>query len=325
MASFESTFLIPSIYRPFSKQWLYSERMMIDRAGLMPRLFPTPEHQNVVISVTDRGSTKPFNALIANVLPDLHLHGAATQAQCFPLYWYEKVEVKESEAPQPAQTAMFATEKPQDMPDEHGYVRREAITDWALQAFQKRYDDSKITKEDIFSYVYGILHSPEYKARFAADLKKMLPRIPYAADFWAFSDAGRKLGALHLNYETVEPYPLVEEKNGFDFDKPSFYRVQKMVFGKSGGKPDKSVIVYNGNLTLRGIPLEVYQHQVCDKSAIEWIMERYATTKDKDSGITNDANQWSDDPLYIVGLLKRVVTVSLQTVKIVRGLPGLGV
>ena len=235
------------------------------------------------------------------------------------------MEQQESEAQQPAQTSMFATYpdgEQQNLPDEHGYIQHEAITDWALQAFRERYSDTTITKEDIFSYVYGILHSPEYKSRFAADLKKMLPRIPFATDFWAFGNAGDKLAQLHLRYETVEPYPLQEENKRMIMEAAD-YRVQKMAFGKTGGKPDKSVIVYNGNVTLRGIPLEAYSYVVNGKPALEWVMERYAVTKDKDSGITNDANQWSDDPRYIVDLIKRVVTVSVETVKVVAGLQGL--
>ncbi len=151
----------------------------------------------------------------------------------------------------------------------------------------------------------------------------MLPRIPFAGDFWAFSSAGRELGQWHLNYETVEPYPLTEEKKRLVMEAGD-YRVGKMSFGKNGGKPDKSVIIYNANLILRDIPVEAYGYVVNGKSAIEWIMERYQVTVDKPSGIRNDPNDWSEDPRYIVDLLRRVVRVSLETVRIVSELPGLG-
>ena len=239
-----------------------------------------------------------------------------SKGQCFPLYWYAKAE--DAEAPDP-RTDMFSDEV---APDAHGYVRHEAITDTALAAFQDHYGDKTIGKEDLFWYVYGILHSPEYKERFASDLKKMLPRIPYAGDFWAFSWAGRELGQWHLRYETVEPYPLTEDASRPLTDGD--YRVTKMAFGKKDGKPDKGVIVYNAHLTLRDIPLEAYDYVVNGKSAIEWIMERYAVTVDKDSGIRNDANDWSEDPRYIVDLVKRVVRVSVETVGIVNDLPLLG-
>jgi predicted helicase len=318
---FSCEYIVEGTYRPFVKQWMYFNRRFNEMVYQVPKLFPTSKHKNIVISSTGVADRKGYTAFIANKVPNLHL---TDTGQCFPLYWYEKVETEGGEAQQPAQTAMFATEKPQDMPDEHGYVRREAITDWALQAFQEHYGDSNITKENLFFYVYGILHSPEYKSRFASDLKKMLPRIPYAADFWAFSNAGRQLAMLHMNYETVEPFPLAEEKKRMIMEAAD-YRVQRMVFGKAGGKPDKSVIVYNAHLTLRNIPLEAYGYVVNGKSAIEWVMERYAVTKDKESGITNDANQWSDDPRYIVDLIKRVVTVSVESVKVVAGLPSLGI
>lgn len=193
----------------------------------------------------------------------------------------------------------------QDQPAVDGYVRRDSIT-----------------KEDIFWYVYGILHSPEYKSRFATDLKKMVPRIPYASDFRAFSDAGRTLGHWHLNYETIEPYALTEESKRLVME-PGDLRVDKMVFGKKDGKPDKSVILYNAHLTLRDIPLEAYDYVVNGKSAIEWVMERYAVSVDKSSGIKNDPNQWSSDPRYILDLVRRIVRVSIETVKIVKNLPAL--
>ena len=235
-------------------------------------------------------------------------------SQCFPLYWYEKAE-HDAEP----QGEMFASA---EAPEANGYIRHDAITDWALEAFRKHYNDATITKEGIFWYVYGILHSPEYKQRFAADLKKMLPRIPFAEDFNAFSDAGRRLGDWHLNYETVEPFPLTEEAKRLVMEQDD-YLVTKMTFGKKDGKPDKSVIVYNPHLVLRDIPLEAYAYVVNGKPAIEWIMERYQVTVDKASGIKNDPNQWSDDPRYIVDLLKRVVRVSLESCRIVQGLPPL--
>jgi predicted helicase len=308
--------LVPAIHRPFNKQWLCFNRSFNDMVYQIPKLFPTPDHQNVVISCTGVADRKGFSVLAADTVPNMHL---TDTGQCFPLYWYEKPKAAAT-APQGAM-AFEAGETP----DADGYIRREAITDWALTAFRDRYQDQTIGKEDLFWYVYGILHSPEYKQRFAADLRKMLPRIPYAGDFWAFSRAGRELGQWHLNYETAEPYPLTEEKNGMDITPESFYRVSKMSFGKKDGKPDKTVILYNPNLILRDLPLDAYGYVVNGKSAIEWIMERYAVTVDtKASGIKNDPNDWSTDPRYIVDLLRRVVRVSLESVRIVAGLPGLG-
>jgi predicted helicase len=278
-------------------------------------LFPTPRHRNVVISCAGVGAKKEFTVLATDRLPDVQL---LENGQCFPLYWHEKPKRESG-----AQGEMFAEG---DGADEDGYIRHDAITDWALETFRAHYADPTITKEDIFWYVYGVLHSPEYRQRFAANLKKMLPRIPFATDFWAFSKAGRKLGDWHLNYESVEPYPLREEKKALELDPWSFYRVEKMRFGKKGSDVDKSVIIYNENLQLHGIPDEAYRYVVNGKSAIEWVMERYQVTTDKASGITNDPNKWcaeQGNPRYIVDLLKRVVRVSVETVRLVASLPKL--
>jgi predicted helicase len=166
-----------------------------------------------------------------------------------------------------------------------------------------------------------VLHSPEYKQRFAADLKKMLPRIPFVQDFWAFSQARRELAQWHLNYETVQPYALTESVPLLDTE--DLYRVQKMSFGKKGKDTDKTVIHYNSHITLSGIPLKAYAYIVNGKPALEWIMERYAVTIDKDSGIQNNPNDWSDNPRYIIDLVKRIVRVSIETVNIVNRLPAL--
>ena len=312
--AFEASSLAQAMYRPFMKQWLYFNRRFNEMVYQIPKLFPTPGHMNIVISASGIGANKPFSALAMGSIPCLD---SIEKGQCFPLYWYDKPK-EDPQAPQ-AELSFDAGAAP----DAGGYIRRDAITDWALSAFRDRYQDPSIGKEDLFWYVYGILHSPEYKQRFAADLRKMLPRIPFAGDFWAFSRTGRALGEWHLNYETVEPYPLIEVKHALDITPEAFYRVQKMTFGKSGGKPDKSVIVYNANLTLRDIPLAAYGYVVNGKSAIEWIMERYAVTTDKPSGIRNDPNDWSDDPRYIVDLLKRIVRVSLESVRLVATLPPL--
>ena len=312
--AFEDVFIVASMYRPFSKQWLYFNRRFNERVYQQPKLFPTPNHLNVVIDLTGMGARKPFSAFVCSLLPDYEV---TEKGQCFPLYWYEKADEKIKAKPQ---EEMFAAAA--GSPDKGGYIRHDAITDWAVATFRDHYHNQAITKEDIFWYVYGILHSPEYKSRFAADLKKMLPRIPFAQDFWAFSKAGLKLGEWHLNYETIAPYPLTEEAKRLVMEGDD-YRVKKMVFGKKDGKTDKTVIVYNDHLTLRDIPLEAYDYVVNGKPALEWIMERYAITVDKASGIQNDPNAWSDDPRYIIDLVKRIVRVSVESARIVKVLPEL--
>lgn len=310
--SFDPSAPVTGMYRPFSKQWLYFDRRLNEVVSQQPRLFPTPRHENLVISLTGIGASKSFSSLVTDVIPNLHLHDTG---QSFPLYWYDKSKIEEGVAG----PDMFSGAAE---PDAEGYVRRDAISDWALEAFRRQYDDEAITKEDIFWYVYGVLHSPEYKARFASDLKKMIPRIPFVADFAAFRDAGRELGRWHLNYESVEPWPIEEETKRLVMEADD-WRVHKMVFGKRGGEKDRSTIVYNANLVLKGIPEEAYGYVVNGKSAIEWVMERYAVTVHKDSGIRNDPNEWSEDPRYIVDTLKRVIRASVETVRIVQSLPPL--
>ena len=302
--NYNSEFVVSSIYRPYCKQTIYFNRDFNERPGQIHKIFPNENLDNLVISVVGVGAQKDFSALITDVIPDYHFQH---NGQCFPLYTYEKKSELGS---------LFATANTEQ------YTKKENIPDSILKEYQQKYQDKTITKEDIFYYIYGVLHSPEYKQRFASDLKKMLPRIPFTADFWTFSKAGRELAYWHINYETIEPYELEEFKKELYLDDED-YRVEKMVFGKNKNGIDKTIIIYNSKLTLSQIPLEAYEYIVNGKSALEWIMERYKVTKDKDSGIINDPNHWSENPRYIVDLVKRIVRVSLETVKIVNSLPAL--
>lgn len=231
------------------------------------------------------------------------------KGQCFPLYYYEKDDGNLG--------TLFDQGK-------ETYTRRDAITDFILNQCRERYGH-KVTKEDIFYYVYGLLHSKDYREQFAADLKKMLPRIPLVekpSDFWDFSKAGRELAELHLNYESVPAYPDVNVV-GEDSGK---FKVEKMSFAKSGKDVDKTTIIYNSYIKITNIPLEAYDYVINGKSALEWVMDRYQVKIDKDSQIKNDPNDWCDehnDPKYILNLILSLITVSLETVKIVNNLPKL--
>ena len=303
-AEYKEDIIVPSIYRPYCKQWLYYDKLLNEYPSLIPKCFPSTQLQNLVIVTTGIGSQKDVSALISNVIPDYHFQH---NGQCFPLYSYEKQET---------------TDQGSLLPTQEGYVKKENIPDDIQTEFRETYQDQTISKEDIFYYVYGILHSPEYKQRFAADLKKMLPRIPYAADFWAFSTAGRNLAHWHLNYETIKPYNVTEYR-GKIFLEDEDYLVEKMTFDRVNKTVDKTTIIYNRHIKLHHIPLEAYEYIVNGKPALEWIMERYQLTRDKDSGITNNPNHWSEDHRYIVDLVKRIVRVSMETVAIVKSLPPL--
>ncbi|GGX32878.1 DNA damage-inducible protein [Pigmentiphaga litoralis] len=309
--SYEATSIALSLYRPFTKQWLYFNRRFNDMVYQMPRIFPDADAKNLVIMTTANGA-KSFSLTISTVLPDLNSMEAG--AQCFPLYLYDEEAVPDS-----ATNDMFSeqTAAPRK--------RRDAITDAGLVHFQEAYPGEAISKEDLFYYVYGLLHSPDYRERYADNLSKELPRIPRvrtAVDFWAFSLAGRSLADLHLSYETVTPYPLTIEAKGSLTDAD--YRVEKMKFAKKG---DKSTVIYNGKITLRGIPEAAWDYVVNGKAALDWVMERQSVRTDKASGIVNDANNWAIETMgnykYPLELFQRVVTVSLETQKIVTALPKL--
>jgi predicted helicase len=278
-------------------------------------LFPTATTENRVIYVSGPGDGKSPSTLLVNCIPDLNLQHSGGQA--FALYFYD--EVDNNQRLSGLEGARL----------EH-CARRDGINDFMLEQYRQVYDDPSIMKEDIFYSVYGLLHSQEYRERFASDLTKMLPRIPFNEDFWSFSKAGRELGDLHVGYELVEPWRVTEIRTAMPFsadgqqvDDRTLYRVQKMRWGKDGKATDRSTIVYNSYFTLTDIPLEAYDYVVNGKSAIEWIMERYAIRQDPVSKIVNDPNEWSEDPRYIIDLVKRIVRVSIETNRIVASLPPL--
>ncbi|MCF8324410.1 MAG: DEAD/DEAH box helicase family protein [Leadbetterella sp.] len=302
--TYEESKIQMAMYRPFCKQNIYNQKGFIERTGLLDELFPNNNAslENVVISVSGVGSNKDFCALILRNIVDYQL---LVNTQYFPLYYYEANNSK--------QTGIFDEESSQD------YIRRDAISNFILERAKKQYGKN-VTKEDIFYYVYGFLHSPEYRETFANDLKKMLPKLPLVddvRDFWAFSNAGRKLADLHINYETTPPFEGATVKGS----EAEFYLVDKMRFPK---KDQKDTILFNSKITISEIPEKAYEYVVNGKSAIEWIMERYQVTTHKESGIKNDPNDWSKEvgnPRYILDLLLSIINVSVQTVDIVASLP----
>lgn len=302
-----------SMYRPFFKQFIYYDSNFIERGGISMRYaFPVQSSNNLALCVSGIGSSKGFSCIITDCIPDYQL---MMNCQFMPLYWYEENKNK--------QKTLFDDESNSD------YIRHDGISDWILKEVRKRFGDTKsLTKEHIFYYVYGLLHSQGYRERFADDLKKSLPRIPILdkiEDFMAFYKAGKELADLHLNYETVEPCPSVNVEYSVhpnDMTDEDFY-VQKMKFPS---KEQKDTIIYNGKIRITNIPKEAYDYVVNGKSAIEWLMERYAVTIDKNSLIKNDPNDWSKEhvkPRYILDLILSVINVSVKTMQIVNALPQL--
>ena len=309
--TYNKKYIRKTSYRPFIIQTLYSYWDFIESPGLSSCIFPTEKSENENIQICF-SCAKGVTAIVTKNMADLHFVG---DSQCFPLYWYEENKNRE--------LTLF------DAVSDEKYIRKDGITDWILKEVRSRYGNAKnITKEMIFYYVYGLLHSKEYRERFADDLKKSLPRIPIVdrvEDFMDFYQYGRKLAELHLNYETVAPHPDVKvnvvSAKSHTQDEYDYYRVDKLRFMS---KEDKSVIIYNNNIRIENIPAKAYDYIVNGKSAIDWIVERYCVSIDKNSGIRNDANDWAREhnkPRYILDLLLSVINVSTQTVDIVNLLP----
>ena len=285
LAQFSVDKIRNSLSRPFSKQFLFFDNILTHRQGHFANIFATydNENENCALCVSGIGSNKPFQTLATYIMPSYDL---LEKTQCFPFFTYS----------------------------EDGTNRQENITDWAHGQFREHYQDDTITKQDIFYYIYGILHHPQYHEKYAANLKRELPRIPFAPDFRGFAEAGKRLAELHVNYEKQTEYPL---KWIEDIDAKVHYRVERMKLSK-----DKTQIIYNDFVTLGGIPLGVFEYSLGNRSALEWIIDQYRVKTDKRSGITNDPNNL-DDPQYIIHLIGKIITVSLETMKIVKKLPGL--
>lgn len=316
-----------SMYRPFEKTWVYFSNELNEYTNALAKSFPRNKFENLVLHISGTGNSgKLFSIFLSEVITDLNFQHSG--GQCFPLYLYEKAEDSESAED------LFENNEDKII---NGYRRKDGISDAGLAHFQAAYPDETISKEDLFYYIYGLLHSEDYRNRYAANLSKELPRIPAvktAQDFWRFSQAGRELAELHLNYETVAPYPAKVEEVGERDSAKAFYRVEKMKFAKTRNEDNKSVndlttLIYNPRITVTGIPLEAYDYVVNGKPALNWVVERQCVKTDKKSGIVNDANDWANEtmgnPKYPLELFLRVITVSLETMKIVRALPALDI
>lgn len=308
---FDAANIRTGMHRPFVKQAVYFDpsQRFNNCTYQLPSMFPEADTKNLAMAVTP-DKNAGVSALMTDVTPDLHLVG---DSQVFSFYTYEKAG---------SDGAMFAL----DGEVVGDYIRRENVTDETLASFRRAYADESISKWDIFYYVYGILHHPAYREEFHADLQKLLPRIPQVENFTEFKDIGKQLADLHLGYESVDPYPLEEVLSSVEpHDESSrygFYAIERSMTWQ--GRKDKTAIVYNKNIVLRGFPEVALEYQLNGKSAVEWLIERYANKQDNKSKVWNDANDYSravENPRYILDLVKRVTAVSVQTVELVKALP----
>ena len=319
---FSSKHIREVFYRPFVKQHLYADETFAQRPGRMRDIFPSQTSKNRAICVPGIGSTKPFSALMVDTMPDLHF---VAFGQCFPRYRY---------VASPGAGVLY---------DNPGLERIDNISDTALRTFRSHYQDNAITKDDIFDYVYGVLHAPGYRERFANDLAKELPRVPFAPDFYAFVEAGRALAALHLGYESCEEYPLELRISGrsseplFGDPPAELFRIgtRAMRFKDDPKSPflEKTTLIVNDHVQLCGIPAEAHRYEVNGRTPIGWFIDRYRVTRDSRSGILNDPNGWftertdkngfvgASGPRDLITAIRRIVYLSVETARIVEGLP----
>jgi len=307
-------------YRPFTRQHVWFDPELNDMVYRMPAMFPTAAHENYGFVVVAPGSDKEFATLAVERLPDLSMWGSGP-SQFFARYTYEPVSSGS------AQESLDFGTSDGDVID--GYRRLDNITDETLTAYREWYGED-VTKDGIFAFVYGLLHSPDYRARFAADLKRSLPRIPRveAVDFAAFAEAGQQLLDLHIGYEDVEPWPLTVtgDEPPADADPYAWFRVEKLKWGGGARDKDRSRIVYNPRVTITGIPDEAHGYLLGSRTALEWIIDRYQVKTDKPSGIVNDPHDFAREvgnPRYILDLITKVTRASVDTVEIVKALPPL--
>lgn len=335
------------VYRPFTPHYSYFSSDLNEYTNQLPHFFPTQAHNNVCFASKQPASPLPYSTLITTRLPDLSLLGASSGVQVFPLYTWEPLSPasggepdlfadletsSESEANGEATASSLDFSRP--IGDQipvilDGYRRVDNVTDATLASYREHYGDAGITKEDIFFYVYALLHHPEYQERYEDDLKKMLPHIPRAAGFRTYASVGRELADLHVNYERVEPYPSVQEEASLHApaDPWERYRIgeRKMRFPKLGRRDkDFTRLEYNDYVTLTGIPAEAQGYTISGRSPLEWIIDRYHVKTDKASGIVNDPNDFLREqgrPDAVVDLIKRLVTVSMRTQELLATLP----
>lgn len=287
---FDPAKIRPALFRPFTRCYVYFDADWTERRYKLPLIFPTTAAatENRAIVVSDVALRAPFSVLMTDRLPDIHLCASADGFQCLPLYTYK------------------------EQPD-GGWARQDNIGSPAKARFQRHYGDAAITSEDIFYYVYALLHEPGYRQRFAQNLKRELPRIPFAPDFHRFAAAGRALAELHVNYPTLEPWPLSRTRLA-----GGTLRVEAMRLGR-----DQRSLHYNDTLILEGVPAAAFAYRLGNRSALHWLIAEYRVTREARGRAVSDPNR-DEDPDYILRLIGQVVALSVKTQELIAGLPALG-
>ena len=307
--TFKENFIQKTAYRPFIATNCYADYIFIQSKYQTDRIFSDASSENRVICVPGIGAKKQFSVFITNMVTDVNLNEAGTQ--CFPRYSYPKP----LDGSDTTETFQGLDEVPE---------RIDNITDTALRTFREHYSNNTITKDDIFDYIYGILHAPSYRKQFANDLSKMIPRIPFAPDFYAFAEVGAVLASLHLNCETCERYPDLK----IEPLKPSLLWEEKpehFVLGpramRFANKETRTTLIINEHVQLSGIPAEAHRYIVNGRTPLEWFIDRYKIKQDRESGILNDPNGWFEHPRDLITAIERIVYVSVESARIIEGLP----
>ena len=299
-------------YRPFIKTHCYVDYLLANRKYQMDKIFPNGGSPNRAICVPGIGSTKPFSALIVDSMPDLEL---ISKGQCFPRYRYDQPASGQGEL----------------LDDSASLIRRDNISDTALRAFRVaagrggRRREPSITKDSVFDYTYGVLHAPDYRKPFANDLAKGLPRIPLPTrdSYMQFAQAGKSLAELHLGYSDCSEWPLEVINTTSDATlRPDHFKLGTRPM-RFADKKERTTLLINENVQLGGIPPRAHDYVVNGKTPLDWFIYYYKIKTDKRSGIVNDANGWFDDPRDLVTAIRRVVHVSVETMRIVASLPQL--
>ncbi len=279
---YNDKFVIDSLYRPYIKMKLYFSKELNEMQYQLPTIFKS---NNFVISISGGSSSKPFSTLITDTA---YCYDLLEKTQCLPLYRFDSNSNK-----------------------------IENITDWGLQQFVKQYGKKGISKETIFNYVYAVLHNPAYRKKYELNLKREFPRIPFYEDFQKWSNLGKQLMDLHINYETIKPYKL--EEINVVIDLASGGNFDSLFKAKLKADKTEGTIIIDSFTTLKGIPAEAWQYKLGNRSALEWILDQYKESKPKDPTIAEKFNtyKFSDYKDHVIDLLKRVCTVSVETMKII--------
>ncbi len=291
------------MHRPFCLQYLYFDKSLIERPSKWSNIFPQDGVDNLVICVSGAPLKKKFSVLMTNKIQDLNL---LEHAQCFPLYIFEEEQVSNKQ--------LNLLDQLDEDHNVSKHLKRYALSDVALNKWQNTYG-KMVTKEDVFYYCYAVLHSKTYIETYCDDLSKTLPKIPMLDKFKSYVDIGKKLSDLHVNFEKCEPLSGIRvEKTSND------YTIDQIKFQKRNGIVQKDTILYNSSITISEIPTKAYDYIINGKSAIDWIIERFVYSVDKESKLLNDPNKLFGSK-YVFDLLLSIISLSIKTQELVSLLP----